>query len=206
MKEFEQVHVASRAELRAWLAANHTRTESIWLVTYKKHVPEKYVSWDDMVEEAICFGWIDSLPRKLDADRTMHLLSPRRAGSPWSGLNKQRVEKLLAANRIMPPGLAAIDRAKQDGSWTVYDEIEALVVPDDLATALAAYDTAVHHFHAFPDAAKKGILWWIKSAKRPETREKRITETAWLAQHNLKANHPEAAAFKRKKALGDHKP
>ena len=135
MKELERVQVESRAELRTWLEANYTRTESIWLVTFKKHVPDKYVSWNEIVEEALCFGWIDSLPRKLDADRSMLLLSPRRPGSPWSRLNKQRVEKLLAANLIMPPGLAAIERAKQDGSWTVYDEIEDMVIPPDRAAA-----------------------------------------------------------------------
>ncbi len=104
MAESEKVQVASRAELRAWLAANYTRTESIWLVTFKKHVADKYVSWDEIAEEALCFGWIDSLPRKLDADRTMLRLSPRRPSSPWSRLNKQRVEALLAASLIIPPG------------------------------------------------------------------------------------------------------
>ena len=135
MKAFERVQVESRAELRAWLEANHTRTESVWLVTYKKHVPEKYISWDEVVEEALCFGWIDSLPRKLDAERSMLLLSPRRAGSPWSRLNKQRVAKLQEAGLIMPSGLATIEQAKADGSWTLYDEIEELVIPDDLAQA-----------------------------------------------------------------------
>jgi uncharacterized protein YdeI (YjbR/CyaY-like superfamily) len=96
--EFEHVQVESRAELRAWLQVNHTRTESIWLVMFKKQVNDKHIPWSDVVEEALCFGWIDSLPRKLDADSTMLLLSPRRPGSPWSRLNKQRVEKLLAGN------------------------------------------------------------------------------------------------------------
>lgn len=197
MKEFEQVQVESRAELRTWLQSNHMRTESIWLVTYKKHVPDKYVSWDEIVREALCFGWIDSLPRKLDADRSMLLLSPRRPGSPWSGRNKRHIEELLAQEKMTPAGLAIIERAKQDGSWTVYDEIEALVIPRDLEQALAEDDTAVANFNAFTDSSKKGILWWIKSAKRPQTRQKRIAETAFLAAHNIRANHPEARAFKR---------
>jgi uncharacterized protein YdeI (YjbR/CyaY-like superfamily) len=197
MKEFERVQVISRAELRAWLEVNHSRSESIWLVTFKKHVADKYVPWDDVVEEALCFGWIDSLPRKLDADRTMLLLSPRRPGSPWSRLNKQRVEKLLAADLIMPPGLAFIEQAKQDGSWTIYNEVEDLIIPDDLATALAENETAAGHFQAFSDSSKKGILWWIKSAKQPATRQKRIAETVRLAHHNVRANHPEARAFDR---------
>lgn len=198
MKEFERVQIESRAELRVWLETNHTRTESIWLVTFKKHIPDKYVAWDDIVEEALCFGWIDSVRRKLDADRTMLLLSPRRPGSPWSGLNKQRVERLLTANLMRPPGQAAIDQAQQDDSWTIYDDIEDLIIPDDLAAALAPNEAAARHFHAFSDSSKKAILWWIKSAKKPATRHKRIAETVRLAQHNIRANHPEAQAFKRK--------
>jgi uncharacterized protein YdeI (YjbR/CyaY-like superfamily) len=195
MKAFERVQIESRAELRAWLEANHTRTESIWLVRFKKHVADKYVSWDDVVEESLCFGWIDSLPRKLDVDRTMLLLSPHRPGSPWSRRNKQLVEMLLAANLMMPPGLAAIEQAKQDGSWTVYDEIEDLIIPPDLAAALAENETAAGHFQAFSDSSKKSILWWIKSAKRPATRRKRVAEAVRLAQHNIRANHPEAREF-----------
>ena len=198
MKEFERVQIESRAELRAWLEANHRREESIWLVTFKKQVAEKYVPWDDVVEEALCFGWIDSLPRKLDRERTMLLMSPRRPGSPWSGLNKRRVEKLLAEGLMMPPGLAAIEQAKADGSWTVYDEIEELVIPDDLAAALAENETAAANFKAFSDSSKKGILWWIKSAKRAATRAKRIAETVYLAEYKVKANHPEAREFKRR--------
>lgn len=108
MKEFEQVQIESRAELRRWLEANHARKESVWLISYKKSVPEKHVRYDDIVEEALCFGWIDGLARKLDAARSMRLLSPRRPGSGWSALNKRRIEKLMAAGLIMPPGLAAI--------------------------------------------------------------------------------------------------
>ena len=197
MMEFERVQVESRPELRGWLQANYHRTESVWLVTFKKHVTSKHVPWDDVVEEALCFGWIDSLPRKLDADRMMLLLSPRRRGSPWSRLNKQRIEKLLAANQIMPPGLEAIQQAKQDGSWTIYDEVEDLVIPVDLAAALALNDSAARHFYAFSDSSKKGILWWIKSAKGTDTRRTRITETVRLAEQNLRANFPEARAFDR---------
>ena len=197
MQEFERVQIESRAELRAWLQANHTRTESIWLVTYKKHVTDKYVSWDEVVEEALCFGWIDSLPRKLDPDRSMLLLSPRRPGNPWSRLNKQRVKKLLDSNLMMPPSLAVIEQAKQDGSWTIYDEIEDIVIPTELSAALAQNEAAKRHFYAFSDSSKKNILWWIKSVKQPATRQKRIAETLRLAQHNVRANHPKARSVDR---------
>jgi uncharacterized protein YdeI (YjbR/CyaY-like superfamily) len=195
MKEFEQVQVQSRAELRQWLEANHARTESIWLISYKKNVPEKYVRYDEIVEEALCFGWIDGLQHKLDAERSMQLLSPRRPGSGWSGLNKRRIEKLLAEGLMMPSGLAAIERAKRDGSWSMYDEVEALVIPDDLSAALAQNETAAANFNAFSSSSKKGILWWIKSAKTEATRSKRIADTVRLAAHNLRAGFPEARAF-----------
>jgi uncharacterized protein YdeI (YjbR/CyaY-like superfamily) len=197
MKEFEHVQIENRAELRAWLEANHTRTEGIWLVKFKKHIPDTYVTWDEVVEEALCYGWIDSRTRKLDRDRTMLLLSPRRPGSPWSRRNKEHVERLLAAGLMMPPGLAAIEQAKEDGSWTVYDEIEDLVIPDDLAAALAQNEAAATHFGAFGDSSKKRILWWIKTAKRLKTRQKRIAETVELAEHNVEANSPQAQAYKR---------
>lgn len=197
VKEFERVQIESPAGLRAWLEANHTRTESVWLVIFKKHVAGKYVSWDAIVEEALCFGWIDSLPRKLDVDRSMLLLSPRRPGSPWSRLNKQRIEKLLANDRMMPPGLAVIEQAKRDGSWSIYDEVEDLVIPDDLSAALAQSQEAARNFSAFSDSSKKGILWWIKSAVGLDTRRQRISETVRLAQLNLRANFPEARAFDR---------
>jgi uncharacterized protein YdeI (YjbR/CyaY-like superfamily) len=196
MKDFERVQVESRAELRSWLEANYMRVESVWLVTYKVHIPDKYVSWDEVVEEALCFGWIDSLPRKLDEDRSMLLLSPRRPGSPWSRLNKKRIEKLLAMDLIKPPGLAVIERAKQDGSWTIYDEVEDLVIPDDLADALAGNKLAERNFNAFSDSSKKGILWWIRSARNSDTYQKRVSETVELAKHNIRANHPEARKFK----------
>ena len=161
-------------------------------MTYKKHVPDKYVSWDEVVKEALCFGWIDSLPRKLNAERSMLLLSPRRPGSPWSRLNKRRVENLLAACLMMPPGLAAIEQAKQDGSWTTYDKIEYLAIPEDLREALEQNELATGNFYAFSDSYAKGILWWIKSAKTAGTRRNRIQDTVRLAQQSLRANHPGA--------------
>jgi len=198
MKDYQRVPIESRAELRAWLEANHATTESIWLVMFKKHVAGKYVSRDDVVEEALCFGWIDSLTRKLDADRMMVLLSPRRPGSRWSRLNKQRVEKLLADDLMAPPGLAAIERAKEDGSWTIFDEIEDLIIPSDLAAELAGNEMAARNFHAFNDSSKKAILWWIKSAKRAATRQRRIADTVRLAEHNVRAGHPESREFERR--------
>lgn len=192
MRAFEMVEVASRAEWRAWLAANHEQDEAIWLVTWKKHCGERYLDYDAVVEEALCFGWIDSSVRTLDADRRQQLLSPRRAGSIWSALNKARVEALIADGRMTAAGLAAIAAAKADGSWSIYDDCEARVVPDDLAAALDAAPGAAAAWAGFAASAQKGILWWIKSAKTAATRAKRVAETARLAALGLRAQHPEA--------------
>ncbi|MGB3683111.1 MAG: YdeI/OmpD-associated family protein [Rubrobacteraceae bacterium] len=187
-KDFPRAQVESREEWRAWLNANHESAESIWLVTFKKDSGKPYVSYDDVVEEAICFGWIDSLPRKLDDERTMLLLSPRKPGSAWSKANKDRVERMNAAGKMRPAGRQKIEQSKADGSWTFLDDVETLVIPDDLAAALAEYENAEENFAAFPRSAKRGILEWIKQAKRTETRSKRVRETAELASKNVRAN------------------
>jgi uncharacterized protein YdeI (YjbR/CyaY-like superfamily) len=187
-----QVQVESREEWRQWLAENHATSNGIWLITYKKGVPEKYVSYDEIVEEALCFGWIDGLRSKFDDQRSMLYICPRRPGSPWSRLNKTRIEKLEALGLITPAGYAQIEQAKADGSWVIYDEVEDLKIPPDLAAALDADPTARSYFDAFSDSSKKGILWWIKSGKRDETRRKRIAETVRLAAQNLRANFPES--------------
>lgn len=185
-----RVEVHSRAEWRRWLAAHHTQPDGIWLVTYKKTAdPRRYLSYDDIVEEALCFGWVDSLPRTVDASRSMRLVAPRRAKSAWSAVNKARVEKLVAARKMAPAGLDAVARAKADGSWAQLDAVEALTVPPDLRRALAAHPPAATHFEAFPRSSKRLILEWIASARTPETRDKRVLETARLAAENQRANH-----------------
>lgn len=187
--DIPQVVVESRAAWRAWLKANHSKRESIWLVTYKKAAaPERYLSYDDIVDEALCFGWIDSLPRTLDAERSMRLLARRKPGSSWSAVNKARVERLVAAGQMTSAGLSVIEAAKRDGSWDRLSEVEALTVPPDLKRALAQHAPAAN-FASFPRSSKRNILEWIQSAKRPETREQRIRTTAEMAAKNLRANH-----------------
>lgn len=187
-ESLEQVEVKSRSELRGWLATNHTQAESIWLVTYKKKMADWYVDYDAIVEECLCFGWVDSLTRAKDEKRSMLLLAPRKEKSAWSGSNKRRVEKLLVAGLMEPAGLAKIEAAKGNGMWAFLDDVEALISPPDLIAALAQYPDAKVHFDAFPRSPKRGILEWIKQAKKPETRAKRIAETARLAQNNDRAN------------------
>jgi len=188
MDDKKQIQIENRAEWRAWLEANHTQTTGIWLVTFKKHCGEKYVSYDEVVAEALCFGWIDSRPRKLDVDRTMLWMAPRKPKSGWSRVNKERMARMETAGLMTTVGRAKVAAAKTDGSWSALDAIENLEIPDDLTAEFAKYDTAEAHFLAFPRSAKRGILEWISTAKRPATRAKRIAETARLAQDNIRAN------------------
>jgi len=163
--------------------------ESIWLVTWKKAAGARYLPYGAIVDEALAFGWIDSLPRALDAERTMILLSPRKTGSSWSAVNRERVERLIAAGAMHPAGLARVAAAKADGSWSRLDAVEALTIPDDLAAALVPGSVADGHFHAFPRSVARRILEWIGNARTPETRARRIAETAAKAADNLRANH-----------------
>lgn len=182
------IHPTTRAAWRAWLEQNHTRTQGIWLISYKKGTGKPRFETDEAVEEALCFGWIDSKPNKLDQERSMLWFAPRKKGTGWSKLNKARVERLMAQGLMMPAGLAKVEAAKQDGSWNALDAIERLEIPPDLAKALSTYPDAKQNFEAFPRSAKRGILEWIAAAKKPETRAKRIEETAQLANQNLRAN------------------
>ncbi|MEO1288498.1 MAG: YdeI/OmpD-associated family protein [Chloroflexota bacterium] len=177
-----------RDEWRAWLADNHTQDEGVWLIRYKKSAGKPILNFDDAVEEALCFGWIDSLPRKLDDERTMLYFAPRKVGSNWSGLNKERVQKMIDAGRMTEAGMVKIEVAKADGSWDALNDVENLVVPPDLDEAFAKYPDARANWDEFPPFARRGILEWILNAKRDATRQKRIDETARLAQENIRAN------------------
>ena len=182
----------SRQEIRDWLGTNHATADTFWLVSFKKHVKDCYVPYGDIVEELLCFGWIDSRTRRVDDDRTMLLVAQRKPGSTWSASNRKRVAELENAGLMTPAGQEKIDAAKRDGSWSYLDDIENLLIPDDLASALQANKTAQRKFDAFNDSATKVILLWIKTAKRSETRAKRVSETVRLAAKGLKAAHPEA--------------
>jgi uncharacterized protein YdeI (YjbR/CyaY-like superfamily) len=182
------IHPPTLADWRDWLATNHTRAEGVWLITWKKSAGKPTISYEESVEEALCFGWVDSKGNKLDDERTMLWFAPRKAGSGWSRPNKARVERLIAQGRMTPAGLAKIEAAKADGSWALLDAVENLEVPDDLAAEFDNYPAARANFDAFPRSARRAILEWIVQAKRPETRANRIAETARLAQENVRAN------------------
>ncbi len=182
------VHPFTLAEWRAWLEAHHERKEGVWLVTYKKATGKPRIDYDEAVTEALCFGWIDSKGNKLDDERSLLWFAPRKPRTGWSRPNKVRIERMMAADRMAPAGLAKIEAAKADGSWAALDAIENLEIPADLAAALAAYPNATTNFDAFPRSVKRGILEWISTAKRVETRANRILETAQSAEQNARAN------------------
>jgi uncharacterized protein YdeI (YjbR/CyaY-like superfamily) len=164
------------------------RAAGVWVVTYKKRSGGPYASYDDVVEEALCFGWIDSVRRSLDADRSQLLVTPRNHGSRWFKGNKQRIQRLTAAGRLAPAGLAAVTDAKADGSWTALDAVEELVEPEDLGAALDAEPDARANWDGFQGSTKRAILEWIIAAKRPPTRASRVAETARLAAQGIRAN------------------
>ena len=176
-----------RATWRAWLEANHATTTGAWLVTWRKgHGP--VLDYGEAVEEALCFGWVDSTGGRFDDRRTKLYFAPRKPRSVWSASNKARVERLSAAGLMRAAGLEAIERAKSNGSWTALDEVEQGIVPPDLAAALEAHPPAAERFAAFPWSARRAILIWVGDAKKPETRAARVLETAVRAARNERAN------------------
>ncbi|MGB8819160.1 MAG: YdeI/OmpD-associated family protein [Rhizobiaceae bacterium] len=183
----KKLEIRSLLDLHNWLSIHHETSGSLWLVTFKKGSPH-HVPYTEVVDELLCFGWVDSLPRKLDADHSMLLIAPRKPKSNWSKINKDKATRLIAEGRMQAAGLALIEAAKAGGQWTALDAIEALAIPADLDVQLRLHQDARRHFDGFPKSAKRGILEWIAAAKTAETRARRIAETARLAQDNIRAN------------------
>jgi uncharacterized protein YdeI (YjbR/CyaY-like superfamily) len=186
--DLEHVQFEHRAQWRSWLESNHATSSGVWVITYKKRAGKPTPSYEDLVLEALCFGWIDSKPGKVDHERTRLYFCPRKKGGVWAATNKARIEVLLAEGLMTSAGQAVIDQAKADGSWTTIDGAESAEVPPDLSACFLVYPGSEERFLAFPTGARKAILQWISLAKRPETRARRIDETARLAQQNIRAN------------------
>jgi uncharacterized protein YdeI (YjbR/CyaY-like superfamily) len=178
MDEAERLHFEHVAQWRDWLATHHTQRAGIWLVQWKPRTGKPAIPYEEAIEEALCWGWIDSTYRSLDAERGTLWWSPRRKGSLWSASNKARVTRLEAAGRITPAGRAAIDAAQADGSWWTLEPVEALIVPDDLAGALAARPTAADRWAALSPTVRRSFLLWIGTARTPATRARRVQESA----------------------------
>lgn len=179
--ELPLLEPASRAELRDWLEANHATSAGVRLAIGKKGTSVTALTYDDAVEEGLCFGWIDSTTRRLDADRFTVRFTPRRPGGTWARSNKARIERLTAEGLMRPAGLAAIEAAKADGSWDSLADFDELRVPDDLAAALAEHPDAQRFWDTLPPSQRGLALYWIGSTKRPETRAKRIAESVTAA-------------------------
>jgi uncharacterized protein YdeI (YjbR/CyaY-like superfamily) len=170
----DRVYAADRAAWRAWLETHAETAAAVWLVFYKKGSGQPSITWDEAVEEALCFGWIDSKANPIDDLRYRQYFSPRKPTSVWSKINKARLERLITDGLMREPGLRAIERAKANGSWSVLDDVEALVIPDDLAAAFAESPGARDAFERLSRTNRRNILQWIATAKRPQTRAKRI--------------------------------
>ncbi len=171
--DYPRVHLKTAAEWRRWLRDNHRTAPGVWLVSYKRTAKKPFIEYEDAVQEALCYGWIDGQLRPIDDRRSSLLFTPRRAGSAWARSNKERIKKLISEKRMRPAGLAKIEAAKKDGSWTLLDSVEALEVPADLKKALAAA-RARTAFAALSNTAKRAHLYALVTAKRPETRAKRL--------------------------------
>jgi uncharacterized protein YdeI (YjbR/CyaY-like superfamily) len=185
--EFKDFHPLSRQEWRDWLAENHDKFQGIWFVFYKKHTNKRIVTYDEAVEEALCFGWIDSIPRKLDDERSKLLYTPRKPKSVWSKPNKERVKRLIDNGLMTEVGLQKIEQAKLDGSWDALNASDNLEIQEDLLQAFEANNIAFENFDKFSNSVKKSILSWIYGAKTAETRARRIAETVSMAERNLRA-------------------
>jgi uncharacterized protein YdeI (YjbR/CyaY-like superfamily) len=178
----------NRKEWRNWLQKNHTTMQHVWLILYKIDSGKPSLKYDDVVEEALCFGWIDSRPNKRDEESYFLFIAPRKPKSVWSALNKKRIEKLLKENLITTAGLQKIQAAKKDRSWSVLDRIEALEMPAVLKKAFKGNKKALDNFRKFPPGVQKQIYQWVDGAKTALTQQKRITETVTLAEKNIRAN------------------
>jgi uncharacterized protein YdeI (YjbR/CyaY-like superfamily) len=184
----QAVEARSPQDWRMWLELHHATEISVWLILYRKESGTPSVTYDEAVNEALCYGWIDSKVNKRDKESWYQFFAKRKPKSNWSRVNKAKVETLLANGKMAPAGLAMVELAKQTGTWTALDAVEALTLPADLQAAFAKNKTAFENWQAFPRSAKRGILEWIQNARRDETRQNRIRETVAAAAKNIRAN------------------
>jgi len=182
-------YARSQKEWRKWLEKNHQSEKSVWLIIYKKESGKPSVYYTEAVDEALCFGWIDSKPNKRDAESYYQFFAKRNPKSNWSKINKAKIARLSAKGLITKAGIEAIETAKRSGTWTALDKVEAMTIPEDLQKAFDKNKTAFMYFDKFPPSSKRIILEWILNAKRTETRQQRITTTVELATKNIRANH-----------------
>lgn len=186
MKDIEQYCPDNQQDWRKWLELNHKEKDAVWLIFYRKKSPNYNLSWSDSVDEALCFGWIDSVKKTIDKEKYRQYFSKRRTKSNWSKVNKDKVKTLIEQGLMREAGYKSIAIAKENGSWTFLDAVEALIVPEDLKREFENHKGSMEYFESLSKSAKKILLYWVVSAKRKETRQKRVLEIAVNASENLK--------------------
>ena len=186
MNDIDEFCPQDKQDWRKWLKLNHNTKQSVWLIFYKKKSPNFNLSWSEAVDEALCYGWIDSVKRSIDNEKFKQYFSKRKAKSAWSKINKEKVEYLTSENLMQEAGYKTIEIAKENGSWSLLDGVEALVVPEDLMNEFNERAGSLEYYESLTKSAKKILLSWIALAKRTETRHKRIIEIAENASRKLK--------------------
>lgn len=186
MEEVDVFYPKNQAEWRQWLEKNHLSQQSVWVVFHTKASGKPSLTWSESVDVALCFGWIDSKKVKIDTERSRQFFSKRKANSTWSKINKEKVEQLIEQGLMTPAGHESIVLAKRNGSWTILDTVEALIIPDDLKKAFSHHPNAEAYFLSLSKSVRKMMLSWIVLAKRPETRQNRIDQIAEAAGKGMK--------------------
>lgn len=184
-KEIKSITPLNQQEWREWLEQNHLIEDSIWLIVFKKSSKTPTITWSDAVDEALCFGWIDSVKKSIDSERYMQHYGKRKGNSIWSKINKDKVAHLSEQDLIFPAGIEIIEKAKQNGNWSLLNDVEKLIIPNDLEEVFKIYPSSKAFFLSLSKSVRKGLLTWIIMAKRAETREKRVKEVAEKAGDNL---------------------
>lgn len=185
-EEIKIFYPTSRTDWRLWLQENHNSKQAVWLVFYNKASKKSSISWSEAVDEALCFGWIDSKKVSIDHEKSHQFFSKRKAKSTWSKINKLKILQLVETGMMAKAGLEIIEIAKQNGSWTILDDVEELIIPEDFETALRTKTDAMDFFLSWSKSVRKATLQWLVLAKRPETRQKRIAEIVELAHKQQK--------------------
>ena len=186
MKYAQEFHPKNQIEWRNWLEENHAEKDAIWVIFYRKKSPDHNMGWSESVDEALCFGWIDSTKKTIDSEKFKQYFSKRKPKSNWSKVNKDKVKTLIDKGLMQDAGYKSIATAKENGSWTILDSVEALILPEDLANEFSNFQGAHEFYDGLSNSAKKILLYWVISAKRKETRQKRVLEIAENAGNNLK--------------------
>lgn len=199
MPELKKVQPKSRAAWREWLDEHHASSQGIWLVFAKKRTGLPTLSYEDAVQEALCFGWIDSLMKSIDDRFHMQMFTPRKPKSAWSATNKARLAKLMKAGAMTPAGLAAVAEAKKSGSWSTYAEVDKLTIPPELKRAFDANPDAKKNWPTYTPSAQRSFLHMVNNAKRPETREKHAQRVVDLVARKVSMSALREQAMKGKK-------